>query len=662
MADSDKNIKITPNISQTAQPNIVFTGQGNVPITLKVLDDSFGTLSFEASAGQLFSINNNLASGVIFAVNDVSGIPQIDVNADGTIRLAPFAAGVQVGGHTLGRGTGSVASNVVFGVSAFAACTTGASNTAIGQIALANLTTGNNNTGIGSWALGYITTTSGNISLGAEAGRLNVSGAALTGVTNSIYIGYLSIGNNSASNEIAIGTSAAGKGSNTTVIGNPSTTTTYLYGETSYIGGVAGTAISIQPQTRSTTGAGANVTIAAGAGVTTGAGGSVILQPGAQATSGGNGVVIVRQPGGTAGTDEIQLLHDGSKGSIINKDGALQLGGANIAIRNVANNANTTLTATTLYATGIYSSDSINADGVVSDSYNWAIDGSSLNWGQGFHIRVSWSHIKGYSSVGIAYTGNNTNGRYSTLEITNGSSDGGSLAYRSTNHTISANTNDLTPTRYSAVQRWSPTANYNVTGLAAGGSTNFSGGTPTSWIHTDGRVIWVHNVATAFNITLKHEDAGSTAANRFLTETGTDIILPPNSMVMLTYDGTSSRWRVHTLSSAVKVASSTNNISTATNDLALSYSNFQRLNCTTASNLTGAAPPSGGVHADGRMMRIYNVGTANLTLKHNSTSSTAANRFFCVQSADVVIATNDFAELIYDSTNNGSGAAGWRVA
>ena len=471
MADSDKNIKITPNISQTAQPNIVFTGQGNVPITLKVLDDSFGTLSFEASAGQLFSINNNLASGIIFAVNDISGIPQLDINADGTIRLAPFAAGVQVGGHTLGRGTGSVASNVVFGVSAFAACTTGASNTAIGQIALANLTTGNNNTGIGSWALGYITTTSGNISLGAEAGRLNVSGAALTGVTNSIYIGYLSIGNNSASNEIAIGTSAAGKGSNTTVIGNSSTvstdvfgtltttltaaaqkglivkgftsqtanlqewqnsagtalsnvkstgeiiaangfqsylnggstnvvignlsgdlstptycvaigqeagrkliqntvgigyragssvsgtnyllnpsnsvyigylaqggvntgfdnvpvtneisigyqaqgkgnnttvigntstTTTYLYGETSYIGGVAGTAISIQPQTRSTTGAGANVTIAAGAGVTTGAGGSIILQPGAQATSGGDGTVISRR--GTSGGSNI---------------------------------------------------------------------------------------------------------------------------------------------------------------------------------------------------------------------------------------------------------------------------------------------------------------------------------------------------------------------
>ena len=94
MANSDKNIKITPNISQTAQPNVVFTGQGNVPITLKVLDDSFGTLSFEGSAGQLFSVNNNLSTGVIFSVNDISGIPQIDVNADGTIRLAPFGGTV----------------------------------------------------------------------------------------------------------------------------------------------------------------------------------------------------------------------------------------------------------------------------------------------------------------------------------------------------------------------------------------------------------------------------------------------------------------------------------------------------------------------------------------------------------------------------------------
>ena len=56
-----------------------------------------GTLSFEASAGQLFSITNNLTSGSIFSVNDASGIPSIDVDADGTIQLAPFSTTEFVG-------------------------------------------------------------------------------------------------------------------------------------------------------------------------------------------------------------------------------------------------------------------------------------------------------------------------------------------------------------------------------------------------------------------------------------------------------------------------------------------------------------------------------------------------------------------------------------
>ena len=58
---------------------------------------SNGTLSFEGSAGQLFSITNNLTSGSIFSVNDVSGIPSIDVYADGTIQLAPFGSAEYVG-------------------------------------------------------------------------------------------------------------------------------------------------------------------------------------------------------------------------------------------------------------------------------------------------------------------------------------------------------------------------------------------------------------------------------------------------------------------------------------------------------------------------------------------------------------------------------------
>lgn len=110
MANSDKNIKITPNINQSGQPVMVYTGSGNVPIALKVLDDSYGTLSFEGSAGQLFSLNNNLASGTIFGVNDISGMPQFDVNADGTIRVAPYGSGVYMGG--VGGGTFNIRPSV----------------------------------------------------------------------------------------------------------------------------------------------------------------------------------------------------------------------------------------------------------------------------------------------------------------------------------------------------------------------------------------------------------------------------------------------------------------------------------------------------------------------------------------------------------------------
>ena len=51
----------------------------------------------QGSAGQLFSVTNNLTSGSIFSVNDVSGIPSIDVDADGTIQIAPYGAGELVG-------------------------------------------------------------------------------------------------------------------------------------------------------------------------------------------------------------------------------------------------------------------------------------------------------------------------------------------------------------------------------------------------------------------------------------------------------------------------------------------------------------------------------------------------------------------------------------
>jgi hypothetical protein len=66
-------------------------------ITLKPYELSNGTLSWEGSAGQLFSITNSLSTGSIFSVNDISGIPSIDVDAGGAVTLGAYGGNIGVG-------------------------------------------------------------------------------------------------------------------------------------------------------------------------------------------------------------------------------------------------------------------------------------------------------------------------------------------------------------------------------------------------------------------------------------------------------------------------------------------------------------------------------------------------------------------------------------
>jgi hypothetical protein len=104
MAHSDKNIVITPNISSTtADPRIVFSGAdastGPQNITLQVYPTNSGTLSFEGSTGQLFSITNSM-SGTIFSANDVSGIPSIEVLDTGLVKIAQYSGNLLIGSGT----------------------------------------------------------------------------------------------------------------------------------------------------------------------------------------------------------------------------------------------------------------------------------------------------------------------------------------------------------------------------------------------------------------------------------------------------------------------------------------------------------------------------------------------------------------------------------
>ena len=80
MASSDKNIVITPNMGSINDPNIVFTGNANVPITLNVSNNN--SLLFSASSSNIFSLTTSGNVGV------GTGSPTGRLNVFGNISIA----------------------------------------------------------------------------------------------------------------------------------------------------------------------------------------------------------------------------------------------------------------------------------------------------------------------------------------------------------------------------------------------------------------------------------------------------------------------------------------------------------------------------------------------------------------------------------------------
>jgi len=197
-----------------------------------------------------------------------NNVERMVIDSVGALRVTNDAF---INGLTIGKGTGNYSGNTAFGLSALLSNTTsaannntaigfsasrlnqtGGSNVAIGVEASRNSTSasntiaigrdalrennGNDNIGIGYGALKN-GATSNTISIGYESGistqQVDEDGNPInnTGATNGIYIGAnIQPLNVSQTNEIIIGNSALGLGSNTTVIGNSSTTTTALKG------------------------------------------------------------------------------------------------------------------------------------------------------------------------------------------------------------------------------------------------------------------------------------------------------------------------------------------------------------------------------------------------------------------------------------------------
>ena len=71
-----------------------------------------------------------------------------------------------------------------------------------------------------------------------------------------------------------------------------------------------------------------------------------------------------------------------------------------------------------------------------------------------------------------------------------------------------------------------------------------------------------------------------------------------------------------------------------------------RMSSDAARDITGFADGT-----DGRLLIILNTGAQNIVLKHQSGNSTAANRIVANSGADLTLAANQLALLIYDVTS-----------
>jgi len=145
--------------------------------------------------------------------------------------------------------------NTAFGDSSLSSNETGFGNTATGSASLTFNALGSENSGLGFQTMFFNYFASGNTAigsralqvigsaqptpqnyntgLGTDAGRYTNTGGTvgMSSATNSIFLGYRAISTaQTRTNQIIIGTLARGNGSNTTTIGNSSTTSLFLGG------------------------------------------------------------------------------------------------------------------------------------------------------------------------------------------------------------------------------------------------------------------------------------------------------------------------------------------------------------------------------------------------------------------------------------------------
>lgn len=159
--------------------------------------------STTASRALFTNVNKEMVSNAITGTGNVVMSASPTLTGMVTLETITTTNDITINGMVLGRGTGNVLTNAVFGLGALTVNTTGEGNTAIGIGSLNKNSTGSYNTGLGQLTLNFNTGGNGNFAAGYSSLYRNTTGS------NNFAQGTLSLfSNTTGSNNLAVGNSS----------------------------------------------------------------------------------------------------------------------------------------------------------------------------------------------------------------------------------------------------------------------------------------------------------------------------------------------------------------------------------------------------------------------------------------------------------------------
>ncbi len=244
----------------------------------------------------------------------------------------------------------------------------------------------------------------------------------------------------------------------------------------------------------------------------------------------------------------------------------------------------------------------------------------------------------------------------STIDATTSRVNTGALAVtQATTTAITGTLNDWNPT-YTGGENGSFVT---IVRANTSGATTITGRVAAAF---GGRQQYIQNVGVA-NITITNQDAGSAAANRFITPSGTSITIVPGGVMHFYYDIVLARWIVDYVSTSASATGTTNTIAAFTSGSTLGNSlapltddgttfavNTNKFTVTEANGNTSVAGTLGS--------------TGNFAVNTNKFTVTASNGN--TLAAGTLSSTSDFAvntnQFTVTASNGNTTAAGTLTA